>query len=85
MGDGAGGEGGGRMKTAKPPVADVCLILEGTYPYIAGGVSTWTHDLIRGSKDISFHIVSLLPKDEPPPMRYELPANVTGRPTTILW
>jgi glycosyltransferase involved in cell wall biosynthesis len=63
---------------AKKPVADVCLILEGTYPYVAGGVSTWTHDLIRGSKDISFHLISLLPKDEAPPMRYELPANITG-------
>jgi glycosyltransferase involved in cell wall biosynthesis len=62
----------------REPVADVCLILEGTYPYIAGGVSTWTHDLIRGCKDRSFHIVSLLPKDEPRTMRYELPPNVTG-------
>jgi polysaccharide biosynthesis protein PelF len=60
------------------PVADVCLILEGTYPYVAGGVSSWTHDLIRGRPDTRFHLVSLLPKDEPPPMRYELPKNVVG-------
>ena len=66
------------MKPAPSPVADVCLILEGTYPYVAGGVSTWTHDLIRGSKDKTFHIVSLLAKDEPRTVRYEVPPNVTG-------
>ena len=27
---------------------DVCLILEGTYPYIVGGVSNWTHALLSG-------------------------------------
>ena len=25
--------------------ADVCLVLEGTYPYVSGGVSAWVHDL----------------------------------------
>lgn len=66
------------MTSSRTPVADVCLILEGTYPYVAGGVSTWTHDLIRGSKDRTFHIVSLLAKDEPRTVRYEVPPNVTG-------
>ena len=66
------------MTRSKALAADVCMILEGTYPYVAGGVSTWTHDLIRGSKDTTFHIVSLLAKDEPRTMRYEMPANVTG-------
>ena len=26
--------------------ADVTLILEGTYPYVAGGVSTWVHQIL---------------------------------------
>ena len=26
--------------------ADICLILEGTYPYVTGGVSGWAHGLI---------------------------------------
>ena len=26
---------------------DVCIIVEGSYPYVAGGVSSWVHDLIR--------------------------------------
>ena len=24
--------------------ADVCLVLEGTYPYVSGGVSSWVHE-----------------------------------------
>lgn len=26
----------------------VCLVLEGSYPYVYGGVSTWMHGCIRG-------------------------------------
>lgn len=62
---------------ASGPV-DVCLLLEGTYPYVAGGVSSWVHDLVRAQSDLSFHIVSLLPDDAPRERRYEPPANVVG-------
>ena len=41
-------------------VADVCLILEGTYPYVTGGVSVWTDDLIRAQSHLTFHLVTLL-------------------------
>jgi len=58
--------------------ADVCLILEGTYPYVAGGVSSWVHDLIRAQSHLTFHIVSLLPDRAPRDRRYEMPSNVTG-------
>ncbi|WP_416896496.1 MAG: GT4 family glycosyltransferase PelF [Minwuia sp.] len=57
---------------------DVCLVLEGTYPYVAGGVSTWVHDLVTAQKDLKFHIVSLLPGKKPPERRYEMPDNVRG-------
>ena len=57
---------------------DVCLVLEGTYPYVAGGVSTWVHDLVSAQKDLTFHIVSLLPGTEPPERRYDMPDNVRG-------
>jgi len=58
--------------------ADVCLFLEGTYPYYTGGVSTWTHDLITAQKELNFHLVSLMPPGVPLKMRYELPPNVVG-------
>lgn len=59
-------------------IPDVCLILEGTYPYVAGGVSTWAHDLIQSHSKLRFHLVSLLPKQEERKLRYQLPPNVTG-------
>ena len=59
--------------------ADVCLVLEGTYPYVAGGVSSWVHELVRSLPALSFALVHLGPRrgayGEP---RYALPANVTG-------
>jgi hypothetical protein len=33
---------------------DVCLIVEGAYPYVSGGVSSWVHGLIRRQPDITF-------------------------------
>ena len=48
------------MTMNKQSEADICLILEGTYPYVAGGVSSWTHDLIRAQPDLSFHLLTLL-------------------------
>ena len=59
-------------------LTDVCLILDGTYPYVAGGVSGWTHDLLCAQQDISFHLVALLPQCAKREFRYEMPANVTG-------
>jgi glycosyltransferase involved in cell wall biosynthesis len=61
-----------------PSDADVCIIQEGAYPFIAGGVSTWTHDLIRAQAHLTFHLVALTADDTPQPFRFELPKNVTG-------
>lgn len=58
--------------------ADICLFLEGTYPYLTGGVSTWAHDLITDQKDFTFYLVCLLPKGHKVKRRYELPQNVVG-------
>lgn len=38
-------------------VVDVMLLLEGTYPFVAGGVSSWVHQLISGLPGITFGIV----------------------------
>ena len=42
-------------------MSDVCLILEGTFPYVVGGVSTWIYDLIRGLPDVKFSVIHLSP------------------------
>ncbi|MCB1734603.1 MAG: GT4 family glycosyltransferase PelF [Gammaproteobacteria bacterium] len=64
--------------TEAADAADVCLILEGSYPYVAGGVSSWTHDLIRAQPDLSFHLLTLVAPNSTLDLRYELPPNVTG-------
>lgn len=59
------------------PVADVGLILEGTYPYVMGGVSAWVHQIIEGLPDVTFSILYIGAKHEPDAKRnYELPKNV---------
>lgn len=64
--------------------ADVCLILEGTYPYATGGVAAWTHALIQEQSHLSFHLCSIMPRDEELEMRYRLPSNVIGLTTIRL-
>lgn len=59
-------------------VADVCLVLEGTYPYVSGGVSTWVHDLIRAQSHLTFHLICVLPLDANPKEKYTIPENVIG-------
>lgn len=58
---------------------DVCLILEGSYPFVAGGVSTWVHDLISTMKDIHFGIVTIAPHSDPTrKFKYDVPSHVTS-------
>lgn len=63
--------------TARGP-ADICMVLEGTYPYVAGGVSSWVHDMLRTHARHSFHLVCLLPDRQERPRRYTVPDNVIG-------
>lgn len=62
--------------------ADICLILEGTYPYVTGGVSGWAHGLITEQSHLSFHLCAIVPRDADLELKYTLPSNVIG-PTTI--
>jgi glycosyltransferase involved in cell wall biosynthesis len=64
--------------TEPPQPADVCLILEGTYPYVSGGVSHWAHDLIQKQNHLTFHLVCILPPFARPKQIYTLPKNVVG-------
>ncbi len=64
--------------------ADVCLILEGTYPYVTGGVSGWAHGLIKEQSHLTFHLCAIVPRDGALEMKYELPNNVIGLTTIRL-
>lgn len=65
--------------------ADVTLLLEGTYPYVSGGVSSWVHQIIRGLPEIKFSLVFLGsdPKQYGAP-KYKLPDNVLELQTHYL-
>ncbi|RLC81603.1 MAG: hypothetical protein DRI61_03690 [Chloroflexi bacterium] len=57
-------------------MSDVCLILEGTYPYVVGGVSTWVHSLITGLPDLEFTIVHIRAGDGRQEPKFALPPNL---------
>src|SRR5258708_24746344 len=55
-------------------IADVCMIVEGAYPYVSGGVSAWVHGVIRRQSDLRFCVVAILPEPPTPTPKYgELP------------
>jgi len=39
----------------------VCIIAEGSYPIIRGGLSEWAHMLIKALKDVTFDIYCITP------------------------
>lgn len=56
---------------------DVCMITEGSYPFVVGGVSTWVHDLLTSLDDISFSLVHIgVSRELSDKPRYQLPKNV---------
>jgi glycosyltransferase involved in cell wall biosynthesis len=56
---------------------DICLILEGTYPYTHGGVSSWIHRLVNAFSDFTFSIIYISSTgDVPRRARYEIPPNI---------
>ena len=65
--------------TKETAPADICLILEGTYPYVTGGVSAWTHRLITHLPEFRFHLLCLVPDEEPRRWAYPKPGNVVGQ------
>lgn len=61
------------------PVADVCLLTEGTYPYVTGGVSSWIHQIISAMPELKFAIFHVSPSsDIKVNYRYKLPDNVVA-------
>ena len=40
----------------------VCLIVEGAYPYIVGGVSIWLHQIITNLPHIDFVLWTIVTK-----------------------
>jgi len=63
----------------------ICIIAEGSYPYVVGGVSSWIHQLISGHPEKDFKILSILPTEkEDVKIRYEIPKNLLEIKTIYL-
>lgn len=57
--------------------ADLCLLLEGTYPYVSGGVSAWVHQILLGFPQTKFNLLHIAPyPDAYGKQRYTVPDNV---------
>lgn len=55
----------------------ICLICEGSYPYVLGGVSSWVQMICKEFKDIEFKIwVIATTREEMSEYQYQLPSNV---------
>jgi len=60
--------------------ADICLVLEGTYPFVSGGVSSWVHILTSQLPHLTFSILHISPKRgfyTKGPV-YKMPKNILG-------
>ncbi|RKX78319.1 MAG: hypothetical protein DRP87_06605 [Spirochaetes bacterium] len=61
----------------------ICLILEGSYPYITGGVSSWVHELIKELKSFNFVLFTISP-EENQEIQYELPPNIIDHRDVVI-
>ncbi|MBQ7161392.1 MAG: GT4 family glycosyltransferase PelF [Clostridia bacterium] len=55
----------------------VCIVTEGCYPYVVGGVSGWINSLIKAFPGLEFSVLSIVPdRSFRGKFVYELPENV---------
>lgn len=65
-------------------MAVICVICEGAYPYIVGGVSSWVHELINSNEEHQFKLLCIVPNEKFAVKKYELPKNVIDIQNIIL-
>lgn len=63
----------------------VCIVAEGCYPYVVGGVSGWIHSMIKAFPDLEFIVLAIVSnRAQSGKFVYELPENVTAVYETYL-
>ena len=74
---GARAGSGATLPFAPHSESDVCLILEGTWPYVRGGVSSWVAQLLASMPELSFSVIFLGARaDDHEAPAYPIPPNV---------
>jgi glycosyltransferase involved in cell wall biosynthesis len=66
-----------------PEEITVCLLVEGSYPFITGGVSAWVQELIAALPHVRFTLFTISPAGKQV-LRYKLPSNVVGHRDIVL-
>ena len=55
----------------------ICMVAEGCYPYVVGGVSSWIHSMIQSFPEYEFIILAIVAdRSNRGVFKYELPENV---------
>jgi glycosyltransferase involved in cell wall biosynthesis len=66
--------------------ADVCLLLEGTFPFVRGGVSSWVNEMLKAYPQTRFAIVFIGSREQDyNGAAYALPDNVVHFETHYLY
>lgn len=56
----------------------ICIVAEGCYPYVVGGVSSWINSMIKSFPEMEFIILAIVAnRNFRGKFKYELPENVT--------
>ncbi len=60
--------------------SDICLLLEGTYPFVSGGVSSWVHHLVTHLPHLTFSVLHISPTHNfyKKGALYDMPENVVS-------
>ena len=57
----------------------VCIVAEGCYPYVVGGVSGWINSLIKSFPNVEFILLAIVAnRSFRGKFVYELPENLTS-------
>ena len=57
----------------------ICIIAEGCYPYVVGGVSSWIHSMIKSFPEHEFVLTAIVAdRSFRGKFAYELPDNLTS-------
>jgi len=65
------------LKEKKEEETDICIFVEGSYPFVAGGVSSWVQDILKYFHELTFSIIRIsTTASEIREFKYDIPPNV---------
>ncbi|MBW1721811.1 MAG: GT4 family glycosyltransferase PelF [Deltaproteobacteria bacterium] len=66
--------------------SDICLVVEGSYPYVTGGVASWLQWLMENLPEFTFSVVALIAeKKREEDRKYPFPPNLVAYEEYVLF